>query len=129
MTEPNQIRINELARELEVKAKAIIDYLPDAGVTEKKTHSSSIDVDAAERVRKHFRDAADEEAAGRKKVGAGSATKTEAAQRARRTPRLARAAAGPSGCLASSVPCRARVCSSRGAPSASFCLAETGSGN
>jgi len=58
MTESNQIRINELARELEVKAKAIIDYLPEAGVTEKKTHSSSIEVDAAERVRKHFRDAA-----------------------------------------------------------------------
>jgi len=28
MNDPNQIRINELARELEVKAKAIIDYLP-----------------------------------------------------------------------------------------------------
>ena len=36
MTDSNQIRINELARELEVKAKAIIDYLPEAGVTEKK---------------------------------------------------------------------------------------------
>ena len=30
MTDSNQIRINELARELEVKAKAIIDYLPEA---------------------------------------------------------------------------------------------------
>ena len=59
MTEANQIRINELARELEVKAKAIIDYLPEAGVTEKKTHSISIEVDAAERVRKHFRVAAE----------------------------------------------------------------------
>ena len=55
MTDPNQIRINELARELEVKAKAIIDYLPEAGVTEKKTHSSSIDVEAAVKVREHFR--------------------------------------------------------------------------
>jgi translation initiation factor IF-2 len=61
MTEPNQIRINELARELEVKAKAIIDYLPEAGVTEKKTHSSSIDVDAAVRVREHFRAMAEAE--------------------------------------------------------------------
>ncbi len=43
MTDANQIRINELARDLEVKAKAIIDYLPEAGVTEKKTHSSSIE--------------------------------------------------------------------------------------
>ncbi len=47
MTDSNQIRINELARELEVKAKAIIDYLPEAGVTEKKTHSSSIEVEVA----------------------------------------------------------------------------------
>ena len=58
MTDENQIRINELARELEVKAKAVIDYLPDAGVTEKKTHSSSIDLAAAEKVRKHFQDLA-----------------------------------------------------------------------
>src|SRR6266576_2829108 len=79
MTEPNQIRINELARELEVKAKAIIDYLPDAGVTEKKTHSSSIDVDAAERVRKHFRDAADEEAAAEQKVVAEKAARMKPA--------------------------------------------------
>ena len=52
MTEIAQIRINELARELEVKAKAIIDLLPGLGVAEKKTHSSSIDVDTAEKVRK-----------------------------------------------------------------------------
>src|ERR1700680_1055018 len=83
MTDLNQIRINELARELEVKAKAIIDYLPEAGVTEKKTHSSSIDVDAAERVRKHFRDAAEEEAAAEQKVVAEKAAK-EAAARATR---------------------------------------------
>ncbi len=63
MTDANQIRINELARDLEVKAKAIIDYLPDAGVTEKKTHSSSIELAAAEKVRKHFRELAAAEAA------------------------------------------------------------------
>src|SRR5262245_50405329 len=51
MTDANQVRINELARELEVKAKAIIDLLPGFGVTEKKTHSSSIPVDVAEKVR------------------------------------------------------------------------------
>ncbi len=44
-TDVNQVRINELARELEVKAKAIIDLLPGYGVTEKKTHSSSIPAD------------------------------------------------------------------------------------
>ncbi len=52
MTEHAQIRINELARELEVKAKAILDLLPGFGVAEKKTHSSSIDVDVAEKVRR-----------------------------------------------------------------------------
>src|SRR6266481_5565214 len=96
MTEPNQIRINELARELEVKAKAIIDYLPDAGVTEKKTHSSSIDVDAAERVRKHFRDAADEEAAAEQKVVAEKAAKEAAAKAARMKPTVAAPPPAPS---------------------------------
>jgi hypothetical protein len=48
------IRINELARELEVGAKTIIDYLPEAGVNEKKTHSSSIDLEAAKKVRQYF---------------------------------------------------------------------------
>ncbi|HKW24371.1 MAG TPA: translation initiation factor IF-2 N-terminal domain-containing protein, partial [Terriglobales bacterium] len=49
-----KIRINDLARELEVKSKAILDVLPLVGVTEKKTHSSSIEADEAERVRAHF---------------------------------------------------------------------------
>src|SRR5215469_16492082 len=52
MSDASQVRINELARELEVKAKAIIDLLPGFGVTEKKTHSSSIPADVAEKVRK-----------------------------------------------------------------------------
>ena len=43
-----KIRINELARELEVKAHEILDRLPELGVTEKKTHSSSIDEDVAD---------------------------------------------------------------------------------
>ena len=46
-----KIRINDLARELEVKSKAILDALVKVGVTEKKTHSSSIEVDEAERVK------------------------------------------------------------------------------
>src|SRR5579863_2868390 len=53
-TDPNQVRINELARELEVKAKAIIDLLPGYGVSEKKTHSSSIPEDVAEKVRRNI---------------------------------------------------------------------------
>ncbi|HSO94269.1 MAG TPA: translation initiation factor IF-2 N-terminal domain-containing protein, partial [Candidatus Dormibacteraeota bacterium] len=46
-----KIRINELARELEVKPKVIVDLLPGFGVTEKKTHSSSVDEDVAEKIR------------------------------------------------------------------------------
>ncbi len=42
-----KIRINELARELEVKPGVIIDMLPELGVHEKKTHSSSIDEEVA----------------------------------------------------------------------------------
>src|SRR5271163_4896019 len=63
MSDSNQIRINELARQLEIKAKVLIDYLPEVGVTEKKTHSSSIDVEHAVLVRKHFQQLADREAA------------------------------------------------------------------
>ena len=50
----SKVRINDLARELEVKSKAILDVLTDVGVTEKKTHSSSLEADEAERVRAHF---------------------------------------------------------------------------
>src|SRR5512146_85691 len=49
-----KIRINDLARELEVKSKEILEALPKVGVTEKKTHSSSIEPDEAERVKKFF---------------------------------------------------------------------------
>src|SRR5205807_9740630 len=56
----DKIRINDLARELEVKSKAVIDYLPTIGVNDKKSHSSSLDPDLAERVRKHFAGAGDE---------------------------------------------------------------------
>ena len=82
MADANQIRINELARELEVKAKVLIDYLPEIGVTEKKTHSSSIDVEHAELARKHFQGLADAEAA------------AEAAKSAPK-PKIARPAAAP----------------------------------
>jgi len=51
-----KIRINDLARELEVKSKQILDVLIKVGVTEKKTHSSSVEVDEAEKVRKYFRE-------------------------------------------------------------------------
>ena len=47
----SKIRINDLARELEVKSKAILDVLTEVGVTEKKTHSSSLEDHEAEKVR------------------------------------------------------------------------------
>ncbi|HTS34454.1 MAG TPA: translation initiation factor IF-2 [Candidatus Solibacter sp.] len=51
----SKVRINDLARELEVKSKAILDVLPLVGVTEKKTHSSSLEDHEAEKVRIHLR--------------------------------------------------------------------------
>ena len=56
-----KIRINELARELEVKPGAILDLLPELGVAEKKTHSSSVDEDVAELLRKRLTGAGGEE--------------------------------------------------------------------
>jgi translation initiation factor IF-2 len=50
----SKIRINELARECEQPNSVIIAILPQFGVTEKKTHSSSIDDDVADRIRRHF---------------------------------------------------------------------------
>jgi translation initiation factor IF-2 len=50
----SKVRINDLARELEVKSRSILDALTAVGVTEKKTHSSSIEEDEAEKVRGYF---------------------------------------------------------------------------
>jgi len=55
----SKVRINDLARELEVKSKAILDVLLEVGVTEKKTHSSSLEDFEAEKVRVHFRASAE----------------------------------------------------------------------
>jgi translation initiation factor IF-2 len=78
----SKIRINELARELEVKPIRILELLPELGVADKKTHSSSLDDDVADQVRRHFgfevaRPAPpEEEAPG---VGAGIPAVSEAA--------------------------------------------------
>src|SRR5271169_6098266 len=95
MSDASQVRINELARELEVKAKAIIDLLPGYGVQEKKTHSSSIPVDVAEKVRKHLHGVADEEAAVEAKADADKQAKDAAARAARTRPAAAPAAPAP----------------------------------
>src|SRR5208282_4787391 len=57
-----KIRINELARELEVKSNVVIDYLAGLGIPDKKSHSSALDDDLADKVREHLR------------AGGGSAT-------------------------------------------------------
>ncbi|MFB3778554.1 MAG: translation initiation factor IF-2 [Bryobacteraceae bacterium] len=49
-----KIRINELARELEVKPNRLLELLPEFGVTEKKTHSSSVEDEVADALRRHF---------------------------------------------------------------------------
>src|SRR5437763_11802805 len=61
----SKVRINDLARELEVKSKAILDALPEVGVTEKKTHSSSLEDHEAEKVRVHFKAHTEAAASGR----------------------------------------------------------------
>ena len=74
----SKVRINDLARELEVKSKAILDVLLEVGVTEKKTHSSSIEDHEAVKVRAHFRATASEapSSASRRVPAAPRATKS-----------------------------------------------------
>ena len=50
----SKIRINELARQLEVKSREVIDKLHELGIAENLTHSSSIDEDKAEQLRRYF---------------------------------------------------------------------------
>jgi len=49
-----KIRINELARELEVKAHELLERLPELGVADKKTHSSSLDDDVVLKLRRYY---------------------------------------------------------------------------
>jgi translation initiation factor IF-2 len=57
----SKIRINDLARELEVKSRSVLDYLHEIGISDKKSHSSAIDDDVADKVRAHFREASSDE--------------------------------------------------------------------
>ena len=50
----SKIRINELARQLEVKSRQVIEKLQELGIAEKVTHSSSIDDDMADRLRRYY---------------------------------------------------------------------------
>jgi translation initiation factor IF-2 len=49
------MRINDLARDLEVKSRAIIDALPELGIEGKKSHSSSLEPEEVEKVRAFFK--------------------------------------------------------------------------
>ena len=49
-----KIRINELARELEVKSNVVLEYLAELDIPDKKSHSSALDDDLADKVRAHF---------------------------------------------------------------------------
>jgi translation initiation factor IF-2 len=56
-----KIRINDLARELEVKSKSVLDYLHELGYTDKRSHSSAVEGDVADKVREHFQQLAEQE--------------------------------------------------------------------
>src|SRR6202521_4419597 len=86
MTDVKTGRINELAAQLEVKGTPIIDLLPGYGVTEKKTHSSSIPADVAEKVRKNLQGAAEAEAQVEATAKAEKEAKDAAAKAARLRP-------------------------------------------
>src|SRR5947209_9938851 len=55
------MRINELARELEVPSKQVVEALPKIGIADKKSHSSKVEADEVEKIRAHFRAIAEAE--------------------------------------------------------------------
>src|ERR1035438_5784027 len=50
----SKVRINDLAREMEVKSRQILDVLAELGLASGKTHSSSLEDFEAEKVRGQF---------------------------------------------------------------------------
>ena len=50
----SKVRINDLAREMEVKSRQVLDILAELGLAAGKTHSSSLEEDEADKVRAHF---------------------------------------------------------------------------
>ena len=78
-----------------MKAKAIIDLLPGYGVTEKKTHSSSIPEDVAVKVRKHIQGASDADAAAEASAKAETQAKEAAAKAAHTRPAAVASAPAP----------------------------------
>jgi translation initiation factor IF-2 len=54
----SKVRINDLAREMEVKSRQVLDLLAELGLGAGKTHSSSLEEDEADKVRAQFKRAA-----------------------------------------------------------------------
>jgi len=50
----SKVRINDLAREMEIKSRQILDILAELGLANGKTHSSSLEEYEAEKVRVHL---------------------------------------------------------------------------
>ena len=50
----SKVRINDLAREMEVKSRQILDVLAELGLDKGKTHSSSLEDHEADKVRAQF---------------------------------------------------------------------------
>src|ERR1019366_1722235 len=50
----SKVRINDLAREMEVKSRQILDVLVELGLSQGKTHSSSLEDYEADKVRAQF---------------------------------------------------------------------------
>ena len=50
----SKIRVNELARQLEVKSKEVLDKLAEFGAPGKLSHSSSIEDDMVDRLRRYY---------------------------------------------------------------------------
>src|SRR6266852_6028709 len=91
----SKIRINDLARELEVKSKSILDVLPEIGVTEKKSHSSSLEDHEAEKVRAQFRAASQAQSSSRSsRLGRPGAGRNQAGFHTRAVKRQSAASEG-----------------------------------
>ena len=69
----SKVRINDLAREMEVKSRQVLDILAELGLASGKTHSSSLEDYEAEKVRVHFE-------RGQRSAGQGSSSASRAPQ-------------------------------------------------
>src|SRR5579884_4425137 len=66
------MRINELARELEIPSKQVIEALPKIGIADKKSHSSKVEADEVQKIRDYFRASSSGDG---KQASAGRATR------------------------------------------------------